>query len=127
VEALSRIEARLLAEVAERGAAAFDESRERWDRAAEDGLAAPRRAAEEARAAWERARGALHERSELPPSDRRALLERAERDHRRRLDALRAAEVQRYGEKDRALAELRRRADPRPRRTLVATAFWRCA
>jgi superfamily II DNA or RNA helicase len=126
-EALARLEARLLAEVAERGAAALDESRERWDRATEDALAGPRRAAEEARLAWERARGALHQRSELPLRDRRAGLERAERQHRRRLDALRTAEALRYGEKDRALAELRRRADPGPRRTLVGTAYWRCA
>jgi hypothetical protein len=125
-EALARLEARLLAGVAERGAAILDESRERWDRAAEDALAGPRRAAEEARLAWERARGALHQRSELPPRDRRAGLERAEREHRRRLDALRTAEALRYGEKDRALAELRRRAEPGPRRSLVATAYWRC-
>jgi superfamily II DNA or RNA helicase len=125
-EALARLEARLLAEVADRSAAVLDESRERWDRSAEDALAGPRRAAEESRLAWERARGALHQRSELPIRDRRSGLERAEREHRRRLDALRAAEALRYGEKDRALAELRRRAEPRPRRSLVATAYWRC-
>jgi superfamily II DNA or RNA helicase len=124
--ALAALEARLLAEAGERGAAILDQSRERWDRGAEDALAVPRRAAEEARAAWERARGALHREGGLPLPDRRTLLARAERDWRRRLDALRAAEAQRYGEKDRALAELRQRADPRPRRTLVAAACWRC-
>ncbi len=126
-EALARLEAGLAAEVAERGGAALDESRERWDRVTEEALDGPRREAEEARRAWERARGALHQRSELPLPERRAGLWRAERDYRRRLDALRAAEAQRYGEKDRALAELRHRADPRPRRSLVATAYWRCA
>jgi hypothetical protein len=124
--ALAALEARLLAEAGARGAAILDQSRERWDRGAEDALAVPRRAAEEARAAWERARGALHREGGLPLPDRRTLLARAERDWRRRLDALRAAEAQRYGEKDRALAELRQRADPRPRRTLVAAACWRC-
>jgi superfamily II DNA or RNA helicase len=125
-EALQAAHARLAAEVAERSGAAFDASRERWDRAVEDALAAPRRAIEEARAAWARARGALHDRSDLPLRDRRALLERAEREYRRKLDDLRAVEAQRYAEKDRAVAELRKRAEPRERRTLVATAYWRC-
>ena len=125
-EALARLEARLAAELQARAGAAWDESRERWDRSAEDALAAPRRAAEEARAAWERARAAVHEPGDLPARDRRALLERAEREFRRRLDELRATEALRYGEKDRALAELRRRAEPRTRRALVATAWWRC-
>jgi hypothetical protein len=58
--------------------------------------------------------------------DRRALLERAEREYRRKLDDLRATEAQRYAEKDRALADLRKRAEPKERRTLVATAYWRC-
>ncbi len=125
-EALARLAAQLEAEVAGRGGAAWDESRERWDRSVEDGLAAQRRAVEEARAAWERARGALHEKSELPQRDRRSLLERAEREYRRKLDELRATEALRYGEKDRALAELRRRAEPKPRRALLGTAWWRC-
>ncbi|MBI5069730.1 MAG: DEAD/DEAH box helicase [Deltaproteobacteria bacterium] len=125
-EALSRLSAQLEADLAARSGAAWDESRERWDRSVEDGLAPQRRATEEARAAWERARGALHEKSELPLRDRRALLERAEREYRRKLDELRATEALRYGEKDRALAELRRRADPKPRRTLLGTAWWRC-
>ena len=126
-EALADVRARLAGEVRERCGAAFDASRERWDRAIEDALVAPRRAAEEARAAWARARGALREgEGGLPPRDRRALLERAEREYRRRLEDLRATEALRYGEKDRALAELRRRADPAERRALVATAYWRC-
>jgi hypothetical protein len=94
----------------------------------EEALLVPRRAVEASRAAWGRAREALHDpKGVLPPRDRRVLLEKAERDYRRMLEALRAAEALRYGEKDRALAELRRRADPRARRALVATACWRCA
>jgi hypothetical protein len=125
--ALLAAEGRLLSRARDRSGAAFDEARERWDRFAEEALLSPRRAVEEARTAWGRAREALHDpRGELPPRDRRALLERAERDYRRRLEDLRAAEALRYGEKDRALADLRRRADPKARRDLVATAFWRC-
>ncbi len=124
-EALQALHARLLAAVAERSHAAFDESRERWDRSVEDALVAPRRAVDEARAAWARARGALHDEG-LALRDRRALLERAEREYRRKLDDLRATEAQRWAEKDRAVADLRRRAEPRERRTLVATAYWRC-
>jgi superfamily II DNA or RNA helicase len=125
--ALRELQARLLAEVRERSGAAFDESRERWDRMVDDALVGPRRDVEEARAAWQRARAALHQPSELPLRDRRALLERAEREHRRRLEQLRATEAQRLAERDRAVAELKHRSEPRERRTLVATAYWRCA
>jgi hypothetical protein len=124
-EALAALHARLLAEVQERSQASFDESRERWDRSVEDGLAAPRKAVEDARAAWGKARGALHD-DGLALRDRRALLERAERECRRKLEDLRATEAQRYAEKDRAIAELKRRAEPKEKRTLVATAYWRC-
>ncbi len=110
----------------ERSQATFDASRERWDRSVEDALAAPRKAVEEARVAWGRARGALNDESALPLRDRRALLERAEREYRRKLDDLRATEAPRYAEKDRAIADLRKRAEPKERRTLVATAYWRC-
>jgi superfamily II DNA or RNA helicase len=125
-EALAALRDRFLADARGRSEAAFDESRERWDRWAEDALAAPRAAVEEARAAWGRARGALHERGDLPLPDRRVLLERAERAYRRRLEDLRALEARRYSERDRAVAELRRRAEPREGRTPVATAYWRC-
>jgi hypothetical protein len=124
-EALAALTARVVAEFQERSGASFDEARERWDRSVEDALAAPRRLVDEARAAWERARAALHEKGELALRDRRALLERAEREYRRRLDELRATESLRYGEKDRALAELKRRAEAKHARTLVATAYWR--
>jgi superfamily II DNA or RNA helicase len=125
-EALAAVSSRLLAEFAERSGATWDEARERWDRSVEDALAPARKQVDEAREAWTRARASLHEKLDLPLRDRRALLERAERDYRRRLDELRATEALRYGEKDRALAELRRRAEPQEKRTLVATAYWRC-
>jgi len=125
-EALAALTARLVGEVQERSGAAFDESRERWDRAAEDALVAPRAGVETARLAWVKARGALHDKSDLTLRDRRALLERAEREYRRRLDELRATEAQRYAERDRAVTDLKRRAEPKERRTLVATAYWRC-
>jgi hypothetical protein len=124
-EALQALHGRLLADVQARSQAAFDESRERWDRSVEDGLAAPRKAVEDARAAWAKARAALHDEG-LALRDRRALLERAEREYRRKLDELRATEAQRYAEKDRAIADLKKRAEPKERRTLVATAYWRC-
>jgi len=124
--ALSALRLGLFSELEERAAAAYDAARERWDRAVEDALAAPRRGLEEARAAWARARNASPEERGLPLRERRALLERAERDYRRRLDDLRALEAARYGEKDRAVADLRRRAEMKERRTLLATAVWRC-
>jgi SNF2-related domain/Helicase conserved C-terminal domain len=125
-EALQALHARLLASVQERSQAAFDASRERWDRSAEDALAAPRKVVEEARVAWAKARAALHDEGALAVRDRRALLERAEREYRRKLDELRATEAQRYAEKDRAIADLKKRAEPKERRSLVATAYWRC-
>jgi len=125
-QGLAAVSARLLSDFAERSGTCYDEVRERWDRFVEDALALPRRVAEEARLAWEKARAALLEKGELAQRDRRSLLERAERDYRRRLEELRAAEAQRYGEKDRALAELKRRAAPKEQRSLVASAYWRC-
>jgi hypothetical protein len=124
-EALQAVHGRLVADLQERIGTAFDESRDRWDRSVEDGLAAPRKAVEDARAAWAKTRGALHDKSELPLRDKRALLERAEREYRRKLDDLRAVEAQRYGEKDRAVTDLKKRAEIKERRTLVATAYWR--
>jgi superfamily II DNA/RNA helicase len=124
-EALLSVHARLVADLQERIGASFDASRDRWDRSVEDGLAAPRKAVEDARAGWNKARAGLSDRSELPLRDKRALLERAEREYRRRLDDLRATEALRYGEKDRAVAELKKRAEIREKRTLIATAYWR--
>jgi superfamily II DNA or RNA helicase len=123
---LAALRTRLVGELNERIGATFDASRDRWDRSVEDGLASPRKAMEEARAAWGRARAALADKSDLPMRDRRAMLERAERDFRRRLDDLRALEAARYAEKDRAIAELKKKAEVKEKRTLVATAYWRC-
>ncbi len=55
-----------------------------------------------------------------------AARQRAEREFRRKLDELRATGAQRYAERDRSVAELKRKAEPKERRTLVATAYWRC-
>jgi hypothetical protein len=124
---VARLADQARAEVESRSAAALDEARERWDRSIDDALETPRRTADRARDAWKRARVALHEASDsLPLPERRALLERAEREYRRRLDELRATEALRLGEKDRAVGEMRRRAEVRGRRKLVATAWWRC-
>jgi hypothetical protein len=125
-EALQALHARLHADVQERSLATYDASRDRWDRSVEDALAAPRKAVEDARTAWAKARAAFHDEGALSLRDRRALLERAEREYRRKLDELRATEAQRYAERDRAIADLRKRAEPKERRTLVATAYWRC-
>ncbi|WP_408629095.1 SNF2-related protein [Anaeromyxobacter terrae] len=124
-EALQAIHARLVQDLQERIATSYDEARDRWDRSVEDALASPRKSVDDARAAWAKARGALHDRSETPLRDRRALCERAEREYRRKLDDLRATEGHRYAEKDRAIADLRKRAEIREKRTLVATAYWR--
>ena len=105
---------------------AFDASRERWDRSVEDGLAAPRKAVEDARAAWGKARGGAARPGRAAAARPSRPLERAEREYRRKLDDLRATEAQRYAEKDRAIADLKKRAEPKERRTLVATAYWRC-
>ncbi|BDG01791.1 SNF2-related protein [Anaeromyxobacter oryzae] len=125
-EALAAIHAKLVADLQARIGDTFDAARDRWDRSVEDALAAPRKAVEDARAAWGKARAALHDKSDLPLRDRRAFLERAEREYRRKLDDLRALEAQRYGEKDRAIAELKKKSEVKERRTLVATAYWRC-
>jgi hypothetical protein len=124
--ALATVHAKLVADLQARIGDAFDASRDRWDRSVEDALAAPRKAVEDARGAWNKARAALHDKSDLPVRDRRAFLERAEREYRRRLDDLRAVEAQRYGEKDRSIADLKKKSEVRERRTLVATAYWRC-
>ena len=126
-DALSRLTATARAEVEARVATALDEARERWDRSIEDAREGPRRAADEAREAWKNARASL--RGGTGPSslaERRLRVERAEREHRVRLDLLRSAEAERLAERDRSLADLRRRAEVKARRRLVATAWWRC-
>ncbi len=104
----------------------LDSARERADRYAEDCLLAPREEMEAARAEWEKARGKLRDTTE--PQDRvkaRAHAERTEREYRKKLQALRVAEEQHYGEKDRTLAALAAKAKVVVDRTLVASAyFW---
>ena len=100
-EAVARLHELARAEVEGRSLAAFDVARERWDRAAEDALSGPRREADAAREAWKLARSAPHEEGgPLLLRERRTLLERAEREYRRRLEELRAAETARLAEKD---------------------------
>ena len=125
-EALATLHDGLLSGLQDRIGEAYDASRDRWDRAVEDALAAPRKVVEDARTAWGRARAAVHDKSDLPMRDRRAFLERAEREFRRKLDDLRAMEAARYAEKDRAITDLKKRSEVKERRTLVATACWRC-
>ncbi len=126
-EAVTRLAGAARTEVEARSAAAIDLARERWDRSIEDALEGPRRTADEAREAWRRARASLQESGgSLSLPERRTLVERAEREYRRRLDDLRSAEALRLADKDRAIEELRRRAEVRVRRKLVATAWWRC-
>ncbi|HET8722723.1 MAG TPA: SNF2-related protein, partial [Anaeromyxobacteraceae bacterium] len=127
-EAMAALEARVRAGVEARSLAALDLARERWDRSVEDVLTPLRQAADEAREAWRAARARRPgEPGCETPDAHRALLARCEREHRRRLDALRAGELARYAEKDRAVEELRRRAGVRVRRRLFATAWWRCS
>src|SRR5215470_5628926 len=110
----------------ERSDLELDSARERADRFTEDCLFEARRSAEHARAAWETARRALG--SEGEPAKRlkaRAALDRAARDHRRKLAALRAEEESRYAEKERSFSALMERAKVSERRALIASAyFW---
>ena len=95
-----------LVRMAERkNALELDSARERADRFAEDCLLQPRAAVEKSRDEWETAR-----RKVLTIDDsterlkQRGQSERLERDYRKKLQALRAHEEQKYAEKDRTLA-----------------------
>ncbi len=124
--ALAAAREALLRETERRGQLELDRLREQADRYAEDCLLEAREAVARARAAWEEARarlGGLEDATERARA--RATIERAERDHRRRLAALRNEEETRYGLKDRTLADLAARAKVVDRRALVGTAyFW---
>ena len=99
--------------------------REQADRYAEDCLLEAREALARSRAAWEEARPLIGVEDGTERARARAAIERAERDHRRKLAALRAEEETRYALKDRTLAELAARAKVVDRRALVGTAyFW---
>ncbi len=109
-----------------RSALELDAARDRADRFAEDCLYTPRQQVDRAREEWEAARKAVLDLAE--PSQRlkaRAQSERLEREYRRRLQQLRAAEEQRYAEKDRTMAALAQKAKVAAGRALVASAyFW---
>ena len=104
----------------------LDRLREQADRYAEDCLLEPREALARAKAGWEEGRTRLAGVEDGTERARaRAAIERAEREHRRRLTALRNEEETRYGLKDRSRAELAARAKVVDRRALVGTAyFW---
>ncbi|HWV37933.1 MAG TPA: SNF2-related protein [Vulgatibacter sp.] len=124
--ALARAQAAVKLEVEARRGVAADKARERWDRFTEECLEKPRKRVADARAAWEAARKAV-----LSATDdrERARLRRArdsaEREYRRGLDQLRLEEQRRFGDKERAIAEIGRKAAVgEVRRTLLATAYW---
>jgi superfamily II DNA or RNA helicase len=104
----------------------LDAARDRNDRFVEDCLYTPRQHVDRARGEWELARHAvlaIEEPSERPKA--RAAAERLEREYRRKLQALRLAEDQRYTEKDRTLAALVSKSKVVANRALVASAyFW---
>ncbi|HZX42426.1 MAG TPA: ATP-dependent helicase, partial [Myxococcaceae bacterium] len=122
--ALAAARESLLREVERRNQLELDRLREQADRYAEDCLLEPREALAKARASWEEARARLSGLEDATERARaRAAVQRAERDHRKRLAALRNEEETRYGLKDRTLAELATRAKVVDRRALVGTAY----
>jgi len=124
--ALSAARETVLRETERRNQLELDRLREQSDRYAEDCLLEAREALARARGGWEEARTRLAGVEDGTERARaRAAIERADREHRRRLAALRAEEEARYGAKDRSLAELGTRAKVVDRRALVGTAyFW---
>ncbi len=104
----------------------LDAARDRADRFAEDSLFSARQQVERARGEWEEARLAVLAIDDPPARLKpRATAERLEREYRRKLQQLRQAEDQRYGEKDRTLAALSQKAKVVANRSLVAsTYFW---
>jgi hypothetical protein len=124
--ALSMAREEITRSAEQRSFAEADLAREQIDRYAEDCLFEARQSLEEARVRWESARTELG--SEMDPFRRlkaRAQVQKLERDYRRELSALRAAEETRYAEKDRALEQLTDSARVTEQRALVASAyFW---
>ena len=125
-QALAAIREEILAEAEQRSSKELDLARERADRYTEDCLFEARRLVERARTRWEAVRQTLNGEVDLAQRLKaRSQLEKAEREYRRKLTALREQEQTGYTEKDRALAELSERAKVTERRTLVASAyFW---
>ncbi len=115
-------------QMAEQSRLAFDsdQMRERAMRYAEDCLLAPREAVEKARGKWEEARSAVLAVSD--PAERaaaRLALGRADRELRRRQQALRDEEDRRYADLDRRLGVLDVESRVTVARTLIASAyFW---
>jgi hypothetical protein len=125
-QALAAIREEILAEAEQRSSKELDLGRERADRYTEDCLFEARRLVERARTRWEAVRQTLSGEADLAQRLKaRSQLEKAEREYRRKLTALRDQELTSYSDKDRALAELSDRAKVTERRTLVASAyFW---
>ena len=110
-------------QMAEQSRLAFDsdQMRERAMRYAEDCLLAPREAVEKARGKWEEARSAVLAVSD--PAERaaaRLALGRADRELRRRQQALRDEEDRRYTDLDRRLGVLDVESRVTVARTLIA-------
>lgn len=125
-QALMAAKDELVRQAERKNAMELDAAKDRADRFAEDCLFSPRQQVERARGEWEMARAAvllIDDHAERIKA--RASAERLEREYRRKLTQLRAAEEQRYAEKDRTLAALAQKAKVVANRTLVASAwFW---
>ncbi len=124
--ALANARDEVAGQVHEAVAVEADKAREKAMRYAEDCLMAPREAVEKARRKWEEARAALMAEEDPALKVRaRAALDRADREYRKRMSALRLEEDRRYGDLDRTLTMLAVRAKVNVNRTLIATAyFW---
>lgn len=124
--AVERAQAQIKAGLDGRRAAQVDRARERWDRFTEEALAAPRRRVEDARARWEAARKAvLAAKDGAETGSLRRARDAAEREYHRGLEQLRLEEQRRYADKERALAEVLRKAGlGEIRRQLIGSAYW---
>jgi len=122
--ALSALREELLGEVNLVAQREIDRERERTYRYAEDCLVGPRLDLEKSRTAWVEARQNLDGCNDegLRPRLRTAL-ERADREYRKRLHALRLAEEERYTEREKAMSDLAKRAQVEEKRTLIAAAY----
>ncbi len=125
-EALERARVEVLAVAQEELLGEQDGAREKAMRYAEDCLMASRDAVERARKKWEEARQALL--AERDPAQRvrdRANMERADREYRKRMQAMRQDEDKRYADLDRTLTMLAVRSKITANRTLIESAyFW---
>jgi superfamily II DNA or RNA helicase len=124
--ALSLARDEIVRRAEQRSFAEADSVHEQLDRYAEDCLFEARQSLEEARVGWEAARQALKSGGDPDPRLKaRAQLQKLDREYRRKLDALRAAEDVQYAEKDRTIDQLTQGSKVAERHTLVASAyFW---